>query len=154
MAEGARGAAVNAVPEAVRAAAARLEALRAQGAPALTLAHAGGALKRAEREAGVTASGAAFEESETAVVGNVREAVAAMCRACIVDPGAAGSAAVQVELCTDYGCPLWRVRPVRTGERAAYSAPVVAELGLTGEQARWRHAHPRRRPPWAGAGRS
>ena len=45
---------------------------------------------------------------------SLRKAINRMCRECIVDPGAAGSSVVQVELCESYDCPLWMVRPTRS----------------------------------------
>lgn len=78
----------------------------------------------------------------------LRAAVNAKCRSCIVDELAAGSAAVQVELCACFACPLWPVRPVRAaGVRGPYSAPVVEEQGLSPALAAFRLAHPYVRPP-------
>lgn len=80
----------------------------------------------------------------------LRAAINAKCRDCIVDELAAGSAAVQVELCACYGCPLWPVRKVRPeADRGPYSAPVLAEQGLTPELAAFRLAHPYDVPPAA-----
>lgn len=53
---------------------------------------------------------------------SLRNAVNAMCRNCIYDPGAAGYAIVQIEACTAVDCPLWDVRPVRS-ESARRAAP-------------------------------
>ena len=44
---------------------------------------------------------------------SLRKAINLMCRDCIYDTTAYGSAAQQVESCTSFECPLWRVRPVR-----------------------------------------
>ena len=78
---------------------------------------------------------------------SLRGAINAMCRQCIYDPNAAGSAAVQVECCTAYDCALWDVRSIRPEHhRVPYSAPVVAELGWTPEKAVWRFENPRSRP--------
>ena len=76
----------------------------------------------------------------------LRKAINAKCRDCIFDECAAGSAAVQVELCASYDCPLWPVRPVRK-EPVPYSAPVVAEQQLSPELALWRLEHPYEAPP-------
>lgn len=134
------------IPDEVAAAAAKVEALREAGAPALERAHATKLLRAAEREAGITADGEPFAESATAAVGSLRDAIDAKCRSCIVDEEAAGSAAVQVELCACYECPLWLVRPVRAGDRSFYSRPVIEEMGLSAEEARFRYEHPRERP--------
>ena len=134
------------VPTEIRALVAELAALREADAPALDRARVAGRLRNAERKAGVTAEGEPFRESPTAAVGSLREAIDAKCRDCIVDEEAAGSAAVQVELCASYDCPLWLVRPVRSGERPFYSNPVLEELGLSDAQARFRFDHPRERP--------
>ena len=75
----------------------------------------------------------------------LRGSINAKCRDCIYDEMAAGSAAVQIELCTAWTCPLWDVRPVRT-HRLPFSAPVVAEMGMSAELAAWRAANPRVRP--------
>ena len=73
---------------------------------------------------------------------SLRAAVNAKCRWCIVDELAAGSAAVQVELCRSAGCPLWPVRPIRK-DRIPYSPAVVAEYGMTGREADARLREPR-----------
>jgi len=39
-------------------------------------------------------------------------AITAMCRQCIVDPGAHGTWREQVGACTSVACPLWRFRPL------------------------------------------
>ena len=78
----------------------------------------------------------------------LRAAVNAKCRSCIVDELAAGSAAVQVELCACFDCPLWKVRPVRS-VRVPYSGPVCEEQGLSEALAAFRLAHPYERPPEA-----
>ena len=78
----------------------------------------------------------------------LRAAVNAKCRDCIVDELAAGSAAVQVELCACYGCPLWAVRKVRPEPiRVPYSGPVCEEQGLSPAMAAFRLAHPYDVPP-------
>ena len=73
---------------------------------------------------------------------SLRAAVNAKCRWCIVDELAAGSAAVQVELCASVDCPLWPVRPIRA-QRIPYSVAVVAEYGMTGSEADARLREPR-----------
>ena len=79
---------------------------------------------------------------------SLRAAINAKCRACIVDELAAGSAAVQVELCACFDCPLWPVRPVRAvGVRGPYSVPVCDEQGLSPALAAFRLAHPYDVPP-------
>ena len=79
---------------------------------------------------------------------SLRAAINAKCRDCIYDEGAAGSAAVQIELCACYDCPLWPVRRVRPGNvRMPYSEPVCEELGLTETMAAFRLANPFTRPP-------
>ena len=61
---------------------------------------------------------------------SLRKAINRMCRGCIVDPNAAGSSAVQIELRTSYDCPLWLVRPTRsrTGEVKPKLSPSVREF--------------------------
>ena len=59
-----------------------------------------------------------------------------------VDELAAGSAAVQVELCPSVECPLWPVRPIRQ-QRIPYSAAVVVEYGMTEREADARLREPR-----------
>ena len=131
------------VPDEVRAAA---EALAAAGeVPPLEKAHLAGRLRAAERRTGVRADGSRFEEKPTASVGSLRQAIDAKCRECIVDEKAAGSAAVQVELCACYDCPLWLVRPVRSEPRSFYSAAVLEEQGLSKAEARARFEQPRAR---------
>ena len=79
---------------------------------------------------------------------SLRAAINAKCRDCIVDPAASGSAAVQVELCACYACPLWPVRAVRpAGRREPYSVPVCEETGLSEAEAAYRLANPFTRPP-------
>ena len=79
---------------------------------------------------------------------SLRAAINGKCRDCIHDPDAAGSAAVQVELCACFDCPLWTVRPVRpVAVRGPYSAPVCEEQGLSPALAAFRLAHPFTRPP-------
>ena len=134
------------VPEEVRGAAHALAELREAGAKGLELAHAAGTLKRTERAYGITADGEPFKESETAPVGSLRQAIDAKCRDCIVDDKCAGTAAVQVELCPCYGCPLWPVRAVRDEPRVFYSRAVLEEQGLDEALAQWRFRHPRRPP--------
>ena len=73
---------------------------------------------------------------------SLRAAVNAKCRWCIVDELAAGSAAVQVELCPSVECPLWTVRPIRA-QRIPYSVAVVAEYGMTEREADARLRQPR-----------
>ena len=81
---------------------------------------------------------------------SLRAAINAKCRDCIVDELAAGSAAVQIELCACFDCPLWPVRKVRPeADRGAYSAPVCDEQGLSPALAAFRLAHPYERPPEA-----
>lgn len=77
---------------------------------------------------------------------SLRRAINAKCRECIVDELASGSAAVQVELCACFTCPLWPVRPVRA-VRVPYSAPVCEEQGIGEAMAAFRLAHPYERPP-------
>ena len=78
----------------------------------------------------------------------LRGAINAMCRNCLYDAHAAGSAAVQVELCSAWDCPLWKVRPVRpVGSRVPYSDPVLAELRLNPALAAFRLANPYVKPP-------
>ena len=78
----------------------------------------------------------------------LRAAINAKCRDCIVDELAAGSAAVQVELCACFTCPLWPVRKVRPEAiRVPYSSPVVEEQGLSPALAAFRLAHPYDVPP-------
>ena len=79
---------------------------------------------------------------------SLRAAINAKCRDCIVDELAAGSAAVQVELCACFDCPLWPVRAVRP-VRVPYSGPVCDEQGLSEALAAFRLAHPYERPPEA-----
>ena len=133
------------IPEEVRTAAEALAQAREEGKHGLELARFAQGLWRAERRAGVTADGGAFVESATAARGRRSDAIAAMCAQCIVDPAAAGSGATQVELCPEYTCPLWLVRPVRT-ERVPYSDAVLREQGLSRDEARFRLEHPRERP--------
>ena len=79
---------------------------------------------------------------------SLRAAINAKCRECIYDELAAGSAAVQIELCACYGCPLWPVRKVRPEAiRVPYSGPVCEEQGLTPAMAAFRLAHPYVQPP-------
>ena len=80
---------------------------------------------------------------------SLRRAITAKCRDCIFDELAAGSAAVQVELCPSWDtCPLWPVRAVRpAGRREPYSAAVRAEYGLTEGEAAFRLAQPFTAPP-------
>lgn len=79
---------------------------------------------------------------------NLKAAVEAMCRQCIYDPNAAGSEAVQVELCTAYDCALWPVRRVRPeARREPYTAPVLDEMRMSPEMARFRLDNPMERPP-------
>ena len=73
---------------------------------------------------------------------SLRAAVNAKCRWCIVDEVAAGSAAVQVELCASVDCPLWPVRPIRK-DRIPFSLAVVTEYGMTGSEADARLREPR-----------
>lgn len=73
---------------------------------------------------------------------SLRAAVNGKCRWCIHDELAAGSAAVQVELCPSVQCPLWPVRPIRV-QRIAYSPAVVAEYGMTEHEAEARLREPR-----------
>ena len=73
---------------------------------------------------------------------SLRAAVNAKCRGCIVDELAAGSAAVQVELCTSVECPLWLVRPLRK-DRIPFSPAVVTEYGMTEREAYARLREPR-----------
>ena len=81
---------------------------------------------------------------------SLRAAINAKCRDCIVDELAAGSAAVQIELCACYDCPLWPVRRVRPEHvRMPYSGPVCEEQGLTEAMAAFRLANPYERPPEA-----
>ena len=79
---------------------------------------------------------------------SLRAAINAKCRDCLYDEQAAGSAAVQIELCAAFTCPLWPVRRVRPeADRGPYSAPVVAEQGLSPALAEFRRAHPYSVPP-------
>ena len=73
---------------------------------------------------------------------SLRAAVNAKCRWCIVDERAAGSAAVQVELCPSVECPLWPVRPIRQ-RRIPFSPAVVADYGMTEREAHARLREPR-----------
>ena len=78
----------------------------------------------------------------------LRAAINAKCADCIYDERAAGSEAVQIELCPCYDCPLWMVRRVRpVAIRVPYSAPVLAEQGLSPALAAWRLTNPYERPP-------
>ena len=72
---------------------------------------------------------------------SLRSCINAKCRDCIYDELAAGSAAVQIELCASFDCPLWPVRPIRR-ERIPYSRPVVDEQQLSAEMALYRMEHP------------
>ena len=79
---------------------------------------------------------------------SLRAAINGKCRDCIHDELAAGSAAVQVELCACYAGPLWPVRPVRpAGVRVPCSPPVVDEQRLSPAMAAFRLANPFTRPP-------
>ena len=80
---------------------------------------------------------------------SLRRAINLKCRSCIYDDQAAGSEAVQIELCASWDtCPLWAVRRVRPEkDRMPYSGPVVEEQGLSPELAAWRLAHPYDVPP-------
>ena len=79
---------------------------------------------------------------------SLRAAINAKCRDCLVDELAAGSAAVQIELCACFTCPLWPVRRVRAeGVRAPYSGPVCDEQGLSPAMAAFRLANPFAIPP-------
>ena len=81
---------------------------------------------------------------------SLRAAINAKCRDCTVDELAAGSAAVQIELCACYDCPLWPVRRVRPEHvRMPYSGPVCEEQGLTEAMAAFRLANPYVPPPEA-----
>ena len=73
---------------------------------------------------------------------SLRRAINAKCRDCCHDELAAGSAAVQIELCASTDCSLWPVRPVRS-ERIPYSGAVCAEYGLSVAEAAARLADPR-----------
>ena len=77
---------------------------------------------------------------------SLRAAVNAKCRWCIHDERAAGSAAVQVELCPSVECPLWPVRPIRQ-RRIPFSPAVVAEYGMTEREAHARLREPRNPAP-------
>ena len=77
---------------------------------------------------------------------SLRSAINAKCHDCIVDECAAGSPAVQIELCTMWDtCPLWPVRPVRK-QPVPYSPPVCEEQMLTPEMAAYRMEHPYQPP--------
>ena len=80
---------------------------------------------------------------------SLRGAINAKCRDCIYDEAAAGSAAVQIELCASWDtCALWPVRRVRPeGIRVPYSASVCEEQGLSSAMAAFRLAHPYDAPP-------
>lgn len=81
---------------------------------------------------------------------SLRAAVNAKCRDCCYDELAAGSAAVQVEFCPSWDCPLWPVRAVRPAvRREPYSSAVRAEYGLTEGEAAARLAQPFTAPPEA-----
>ena len=72
---------------------------------------------------------------------SLRACINAKCHDCIYDELAAGSAAVQIELCAGYDCPLWPVRPVRR-QPTPYSASVCEEQQLSAEMALYRMEHP------------
>ena len=79
---------------------------------------------------------------------SLRAAINAKCRDCLYDEQAAGSAAVQIELCACFTCPLWPVRRVRAeGVRSPYSAPVCDEQGLSPAMAAFRLRNPFAIPP-------
>ena len=73
---------------------------------------------------------------------SLRRAINAKCRDCCHDEPAAGSAAVQIELCASTDCPMWPVRPVRQ-DRIPFSHPVCAEYGLNADEAAAKLAEPR-----------
>ena len=77
---------------------------------------------------------------------SLRAAINEKCRDCIYDEAAAGSAATQIELCTGWDCPLWKVRPIRV-QRVPYSRPVCEEQLLSAEMAAYRLEYPRLIPP-------
>ena len=82
----------------------------------------------------------------------LRASINKKCYDCIHDPIAAGSRAVQVELCSCYDCPLWDVRPVRnrnTPDRLGrWISDSVAEYYMLSEADRARiERNPRERPP-------
>ena len=78
----------------------------------------------------------------------LRSAINAKCRDCLYDEQAAGSAAVQIELCACFTCPLWPVRRVRAEAiRGPYSGPVCEEQGLSPAMAAFRLANPFSVPP-------
>ena len=81
--------------------------------------------------------------------GSLRGAINKMCRQCIVDPCAAGSGIVQIELCPAFDCPLWPVRPVRSNasrETVGYSNRVLETYGVSEDLAAHLLKHPRKRP--------
>lgn len=53
------------------------------------------------------------KNAENAVKKSLRVAINLMCKECVYDPKASGSAAQQVEECCMPGCPLYPVRPIR-----------------------------------------
>lgn len=64
---------------------------------------------------------------------SLRGAIDRMCRGCLYDHRAAGTWRAQIELCSAYSCPLWKVRPVR--DKSLRGEPYSASLRT--EQGRW-----------------
>ena len=59
-----------------------------------------------------------------------KKAVEAFCKECLYDPLSAGTWRMQIELCSAYACPLWRVRPVRAKkDRSRYPRTVWDQHG-------------------------
>ena len=80
---------------------------------------------------------------------SLRKSINAKCKDCIYDELAAGSWVMQVEACTCFTCPLWRVRPVRS-QRGPWPENVVREMRITPEMAALRAERPHEVPKGMG----
>lgn len=56
------------------------------------------------------------------------QAIAAFCRQCIGDPGAAGTWREQVAICACRDCPLWRFRPLPRNAPAWIASRKAADM--------------------------
>ena len=78
----------------------------------------------------------------TSVVESLGDAISARCRSFIADEEAAGSAAMQMRVCSGGECPLGRIRPVRSGARSFQSRARIREMRLSAEEARVQEEDP------------
>ena len=78
---------------------------------------AGGVILTAEQRAAAAATRAArAAERKAAGVPTLRTAINAMCKQCVYDPESGlGTWRQQTEACRVTECPLWKVRPVSSG---------------------------------------